>query len=87
MNKDNDIDICHYISDRRDSPVDPAGKFAEALTKLVYDIEEEDTKILVTKAIEEFKELDNEGRYPGLGYLKKLSMKHHMELIIYLLNN
>jgi len=73
--------IHHFKSDRNDTPTDPGGKFAEALKKLIKEIENSDTKIIITKAIEEFKSLHESGHFPGLGSVKKLSMKHHIETI------
>lgn len=73
--------IHHFISDRTDTPTDPAGKFAEALEKLVLEVERPDSPILRSDAVEEFISLRNKGHFPGLGYVKKLSMKHHIETL------
>lgn len=78
---DNAMYIYHFKSDRQDTPTDPAGKFYEALTKLVAKVEEPNSKILRTPAVEEFIELYNRKHFPGLGYIKKLSMKHHIEVL------
>ncbi|WP_278407126.1 sce7725 family protein [Pseudomonas rhodesiae] len=78
---DNAMYIYHFKSDRQDTPTDPAGKFYEALTKLIAKLEEPDSKILRTTAIEEFVTLYNRKHFPGLGYIKKLSMKHHIEVL------
>jgi len=76
---DNVIWIKHFLSDSRsDLPVDPGGKFLEALGKLNVFITQ---KGLNTSACQEFGQLYQEQRYPGLGYVKKLSMKHHVELM------
>lgn len=37
--------------------------------------------ILETEAIGEFRDLHAKGHFPGLGYVKKLSMKHHIETL------
>jgi len=73
--------IFHFVSDSRDSPADPAGKFAEALDKLCAKVEEQNSPILRTSAVEEFLRLRESGHFPGLGYVKKLSMQHHLELM------
>lgn len=78
---DNAIAIKHYISDQVDTPKDPAGKFLEALTKLVAEVEEDNSQIIRTTAVEEYLELFRERHFPGLGYAKKLSMQHHVELM------
>lgn len=75
---DNDMFIKHYISDSNSSPADPGGKFLEALNKLVGD---NDRNIFSSMAHKEFHKLAFKQHYPGLGYVKKLSMQHHLELI------
>ncbi|WP_415061284.1 sce7725 family protein [Bdellovibrio sp.] len=80
--KDEVINIKHFVSDRTDSPVDPAGKFLEALQKLVYEVESPGSLVLETSSVREFKQLYSDGHFPGLGYVKKLSMKHHLELML-----
>ena len=79
--KDDEMHIRHFKSDRQDTPKDPAGKFAEALEKLISALDQDDNKILETSAVAEFREFHKRGHYPGLGYLKKLSMKHHIETL------
>ncbi|MFN4298035.1 MAG: sce7725 family protein [Brevundimonas sp.] len=71
--------IYHFKSDRMDTPTDPAGKFAEALTKLVKAVEASGSSIYPTNAVAEFKALKDKEHFPGLGYVKKLSMQHHIE--------
>jgi len=36
--EDEDMFVKHYISDRTNTPDDPAGKFLEALAKVVEDV-------------------------------------------------
>ena len=79
--KDDEMHIRHFKSDRQDTPKDPAGKFAEALEKLIHALDQNDNKILKTSAVAEFQGFHERGHYPGLGYLKKLSMKHHIETL------
>jgi len=79
--EDNDMFVAHYLSDRQTSPVDPGGKFLEALAKLITDTERTGSLILPTDAVDEFKRLFRRRHYPGLGYVKKLSMQHHLELM------
>ena len=73
--------IFHFLSDRQDTPTDPAGKFAESLQKLVDEVNRSDTRLFRSEAINAFIELHDSGHYPGLGFVKKLSMQHHMEVI------
>lgn len=73
--------IYHFVSDTNDTPTDPAGKFAQALRKLVALFNSGGSKLLETSAIREFRELYDRGHFPGLGYIKKLSIKHHLETL------
>lgn len=83
INSDDDdiMYIHHFKSDRNDTPTDPAGKFAEALAKLCSEVNDEKTSVFKTEAISEFLDLKARGHFPGLGYVKKLSMQHHIETI------
>lgn len=79
--KDDEMHIHHFKSIRQDDPKDPAGKFAEALEKLIVELGRDGNKIIRTDAVNEFVGLHNRGHFPGLGYVKKLSMKHHIETL------
>jgi len=79
--KDETMFIHHFKSIRQDSPTDPAGKFLEALDKLVNEVNKKGSKILKTGAINKFIELHERRHFPGLGYVKKLSMQHHIETL------
>lgn len=82
LNDDTDLWIRHFVSVRKESPVDPAGKFLEALEKLKSCLDGGNCLIYRSKACDEFLFLRESGHFPGLGYVKKLSMMHHIELII-----
>ncbi|WP_439291316.1 sce7725 family protein [Lonepinella koalarum] len=75
----NVIKIKHFVSDSNDDQNDIAGKFSEALNKLITWCEEKDYSSI---AVEKFKELYNRGHFPGLGTIKKLSMMNHIELVL-----
>lgn len=79
--KDDVMYIHHFVSDTKDTPTDPAGKFAQALAKLIAKLNSGTSHILETEAIKEFRDLHAKGHFPGLGYVKKLSMKHHIETL------
>lgn len=79
--KDDVMYIYHFVSDTKDTPTDPAGKFAQALAKLIAKLNSGTSHILETEAIKEFRDLHAKGHFPGLGYVKKLSMKHHIETL------
>ncbi len=80
-NRYGEMHIHHFKSIRQNSPKDPAGKFAEALHKLVDEVQDQSSQIFRSSAIEEFINLKKIGHYPGLGYVKKLSIKHHIETL------
>lgn len=73
--------IHHFKSDRMDTPTDPAGKFGEALAKLVAEVNKPNSMIMKSKAVKEFIAFHNNPHFPGLGYVKKLSMQHHIETL------
>lgn len=79
--KDDVMYIYHFVSDTKDTPTDPAGKFGQALGKLIEKLDSRTSKLLETDAIKEFRSLHAKGHFPGLGYVKKLSMKHHIETL------
>ena len=77
---DNDqIKVKHFVSDSNEDVADIGGKFSEAINKLVVWCNENN---LNTTAINEFRDLQERGHFPGLGTLKKLSIMNHIELII-----
>jgi hypothetical protein len=73
--------IYHFVSTTNDTPTDPAGKFAQALKKLISKLDSGTSKLFESSAIKEFRDLHAKGHFPGLGYVKKLSMKHHIETL------
>lgn len=79
--RDDQMFIQHFVSDTNDTPTDPAGKFAQALDKLVATLERFPARFGETTAIEKFRELKERQHFPGLGTLKKLSMMHHVETL------
>ncbi|MBQ3358867.1 MAG: sce7725 family protein [Microbacterium sp.] len=83
IDSDNDEEmlIQHFVSDTNGTPSDTAGKFREALDKLIAEVDSGHSKILGTSAVDEFRRLHADGHYPGLGYVKKLSMRHHIETL------
>ncbi|VVE50163.1 hypothetical protein PHO31112_04644 [Pandoraea horticolens] len=79
--KDDVMYVYHFISETNSTPTDPAGKFAQALAKLIATLDSGTSNLRETNAIREFRELYNRGHFPGLGHVKKLAMKHHIETI------
>jgi hypothetical protein len=83
IDPDNDdaMYIYHFKSISQDTPTDPAGKFAEALSAMIQKLNQPGSKVLESRAVQEFRELHAKRHFPGLGYVKKLSMKHHIETL------
>ena len=84
LNNNNRINIHHFVSDSNRNQQNIQGKFFEAARKLVSFYSQD---IYRTDSINELirRERDKDRGFPGLGYLKKLSVKNHLELIHYLL--
>jgi len=76
------IRVKHFVSDSNDDASDIAGKFAEALDKLVLWCDQNN---IDTIAVREFRDLHRRGHFPGLGSIKKLSVMHHIELVLTLI--
>jgi len=79
--KDDQMYVRHFVSDSNSTPTDPAGKFAEALSKLVTKFNHGTSNLFHGKALSEFLELHAKQHFPGLGQVKKLSMIHHIETL------
>lgn len=72
-----EIYVRHFVSDSNDSSSNIQRKFFEAAHKL----KEFYKTIPGTRATSELISILDDNRYPGLGLLKKLSIKNHLELI------
>ena len=79
FDSNNDLRIKHFVSDSNDLVNNPAGKYYEAVSKLVeWNSKEGNLKTFGIKALE--KSLEDE-TYPGLGMIKKYTIMHHLELM------
>lgn len=77
---DEEIYVHHFVSDNNYDQSNIKGKFHEAAQKIEPFYHE--GNILHTSAVDEFIERSrSDDGYPGLGYIKKLSIKNHLELI------
>jgi hypothetical protein len=74
------LDISHFISDRTESTVDTAGKAIEAVTNLVNALD--GLRPNDTRACAEYREMAESETWHGLGYLKRLAIMHHLEVMI-----
>ncbi len=79
--KDEAMYIYHFKSERKDTPGDVPAKFMEALGAMIKKLDEHGSKVLESKAVQEFRALYAKKHFPGLGYVKKLSMQHHIETL------
>ncbi|MFD1065675.1 sce7725 family protein [Oceanobacillus locisalsi] len=78
LDEEEKLRIKHFVSDSNDDINDPAGKFYEALQKLMAWQKEVEVD---TFAMREFKKFYENETYPGLGTVKKLSIMHHLEIV------
>lgn len=86
-NKSNDeIWIHHFLSDSNINGTENIQtKFREAAQKVIqfFDSNTKDS----TRSIKDIQKYLDDGHYPGLGMLKKLSVKHHLTLMCQFLEN
>ncbi|WP_411703584.1 sce7725 family protein [Edaphovirga cremea] len=71
--------VRHFSSYDDRTPTNPGGKFMDALGKLVEYVSGSPGKFDRTTGLEEFFALHSSKHYPGLGCVKKISIKHHIE--------
>lgn len=72
--------VNHFSSYNDDSPTNPGGKFKDALNKLVESVRANTNTYFDSTGLQGFFEL-HEKPFQGLGQVKKLSLKHHIETI------
>lgn len=72
------IFVHHFVSDTNLSQSDPKRKFREAAKKVEHFFVDKPHTDAVNDLVERANDSDG---YPGLGYLKKLSISNHLELI------
>lgn len=70
----------HFVSERTETPRDRAGKYIEAVTRLIHSAKTDPT-LRSTSAYREFLEHYRTKEATNLGYVKKLSMIHHLEIM------
>lgn len=79
------IHIRHFVSDRTDSTADVSGKFLEALTKLVTALPSLGRSNHTTMC-DKYISIYSTQQSPGLGYAKKMAIKHHFEVMLKILD-
>lgn len=84
LNQQNQIMIRHFTSESNDSIANIQGKFAEAAQKAVSYCR---LNNLTNSAIIELENYFDEQHYPGLGTVKKISIKNHLLILSHYLRN
>lgn len=84
LNGENQIWIRHFTSETNDSISNVQGKFAEAAEKAVIYCRQRN---LTNSAISELISYYDNQHYPGLGTVKKISIKNHLLVISQFLKN
>lgn len=80
--EEGEVYIKHFVSDTNFDNTNVQKKFFESASKVKIFFENRDK----TTAINDLIKLVNDEKYPGLGVIKKLSIRSHIELINSLLN-
>lgn len=73
--------IRHYSSTDDGTPTNPGAKFIEALQKFIHEYNKKIIPFIKTSGLEDFETLYQLQHFPGLGQVKKNSIKHHIETI------
>ena len=74
--------VRHFSSySDNDSQSDPGGKFREALDLLISHVSTNPGNFINTAGLQEFITLHGTRHYPGLGIVKKASIKHHIQTL------
>ena len=82
---DDQIFVHHFVSDNNFDQSNIRGKFHEAAVKIAPFFN--NNGLYHTSAVDELiRRADSDDGYPGLGYIKKLSVKNHLELITHILS-
>ena len=81
---DDHIFVHHFVSDNNFDQSNIRGKFHEAAVKIAPFFN--NNGLYHTSAVDELiRRAESDDGYPGLGYIKKLSVKNHLELITHIL--
>jgi hypothetical protein len=80
FDRDNSLRVHHFVSDSNIDIKDVAGKYYEAVIKLKRWYDAGQSRQLTTALSTLLSHAEN-GYYPGLPTIKKLSIMHHLELV------
>ena len=79
--RDNAMFVYHFRSDTDARPKSTGALFLNALSNLVRTLDSPHSKISSTKAIEQFRKLNEINKYPGVSYVRQLILTHHLETL------
>ncbi|MFD1470874.1 sce7725 family protein [Companilactobacillus mishanensis] len=79
--EDGSLRIHHFVSDSNEKMSGQKDKFFEAINKLAKWAPNNIRGLNDTPALRELIEYANHDKFPGLGIVKKLSMRHHFQLM------
>lgn len=77
----NDIITKHFVSRTPPTPKDQEAKYFDALAQLVAHVGNPPASGYTTAGVHDYIASSNTAHYPGLGKLKRWSIKHHTELV------
>ena len=83
---DGTLRIHHFVSDSNEKMSGQREKFFEALNKMVVWCDSNISGLNATSALAELLSYQQQAKFPGLGTVKKLSLKHHFQLMTRLLD-
>ncbi|WP_148044698.1 sce7725 family protein [Stagnimonas aquatica] len=81
---DGTVGMRHFLSDSHDRADDVRDKFQEALAYLIDFLARQRGRLDFSSACDELKVLQQRSHFPGLPALKRISIQHHIELMIQL---
>jgi len=81
LNANQEIYTNHFVSNRTTGAVDTPGKFMEALDKLVAHVHSRRRAFSFSQARAEFEAHHANQHFPGLPSVKRLAIRHHLELM------
>ena len=80
-----ELRVHHFVSDSNENSSDPARKFEEAMKNMLsWELFDQIPK---TEGLNRLLDCYNNGKFPGLGVIKRYSLMHHMQMISELLGD
>lgn len=76
----NCLEVSHFLSDNIDIPEETSGKINEALASLLKALPR--LRSNKTSVCDEYKRMLTDGKSTNVGYMNKLAIKHHLEVMM-----